>query len=233
MHPRSIHVCCDAGCAQLLRTERPRAALLPLGALRVAVFIARDALSVWCALLPFGVSYPRLVCPALRLVCAAVCLVWPALHLVWLTGARPGAFLGFCSCEPHPIKTEAHQTGGKHTKREFGNTKRGGKQPKRRPGTPNARPDMPTSLLARASPGSLAGEGLLTGGQPRTSLACRGPAPVPALLTGAGRASAPLTRSACRSPTPGRTSRPGYSSRSGTGRTQRRSAWPGRPCRPR
>lgn len=192
-------------------------------------FIARDALSVWCALLPFGVAYPRLVCPALRLVCAAVCLVWPALHLVWLTGARPGAFLGFCSCEPHPIKTEAHQTGGKHTKR--------------RPGTPNARPDMPTSLLARASPGSLAGEGLLTGASSRTGLAYRGPtpyrpclpgpSPVPALLTGAGRVSAPLTRSACRSPTPGRTSRPGRSSRSGTDRTQRRSAWLGRPCRPR
>ena len=177
MHPRSIHVCCDAGCAQLLRTERPRAALLPLGALHVAVFIARDALSVWCALLPFGVAYPRLVCPALRLVCAAVCLVWPALHLVWLTGARSGAFLGFCSCEPHPIKTEAHQTGGKHTKREFGNTKR-------RPGTPNARPDMPTSLLARASPGSLAGEGLLTGASSRTGLAYRGPTPYRPCLPG-------------------------------------------------
>ena len=226
MHPRSIHVCCDAGCAQLLRTERPRAALLPLGALHVAVFIARDALSVWCALLPFGVAYPRLVWPALRLVCAAVCLVWPALHLVWLTGARPGAFLGFCSCEPHPIKTEAHQTQSRAHQTRIRTHQMETKHTKREAGHANV----------------VAGEGL-------TRIACRGRAayrgqfpyrpclpganPVPALLTGAGRASAPLTRSACRSPTPGRTSRPGRSSRSGTDRTQRRSAWLGRPCRPR
>lgn len=174
MHPRSIHVCCDAGCAQLLRTERPRAALLPLGALRVAVFIARDALSVWCALLPFGVAYPRLVCHALRLVCAAVCLVWPALHLVWLTGARPGAFLGFCSCEPHPIKTEAHQTG-------VGT-------PNANSGTPNGGASTPNAGRAHQTRGRtcqrrcwrgphqdrLPGKGCLPGAIPRTGLACRG-----------------------------------------------------------
>ena len=177
MHPRSIHVCCDAGCAQLLRTERPRAALLPLGTLRVAVFIARGTLSVWCALLPFGVAYPRLVCPALRLVCAAVCLVWPALHLVWLTGARPGAFLGFCSCEPHPIKTEAHQTGGKHTKRRPG-TPNGGQAHQTRGRTCQRRcwrgPYQDRLPGKGCLPGPVPVPALLTGGQPRTGLAYRG-----------------------------------------------------------
>ena len=43
---------------------------------------------------------------------------------------------------------------------------------------------MPTSLLARASPGSLAGEGLLTGASPRTGLAYRGPTPYRPCLPG-------------------------------------------------